>query len=709
MKKFQKIILFLLPGFIFFLVYKSGALDFLSFENLKSNKDFLKIKMANNPVLFTGLFFLVYLVTIAFSLPGAAILTISSGLLFGTIKGTIIASFASSIGATIAFLAARFFFKDLVEKKFGKYMASIQKGLDKDGPWYLFTMRLVPIFPFFIVNLLSGLTNIKTLTYYLVSQIGMLPVTFLFANTGSQLSTIDSPKEILSPRLILSFAIIGIFPILVKKLIDYYKTKKVYKGYKKPKKFDYNIIAIGAGAGGLVTSYIAAAVKAKVALIEKNKMGGDCLNTGCVPSKALIKSSKVFKQILEASKYGLNVKDFSVDFTKVMARVKKVIKKIEPHDSIERYEKLGVNCITGHAQIISPYEVKVNDQTITTKNIVIATGASPFVPPIKGIENVSILTSNNVWDLNELPKNLVILGGGPIGCELAQSFQRLGSNVTQVEMMPEIMGREDSDVSEFVKKKLESDGVKVFVNHKVVEFDSSSSLICETDNGNKSIKFDKIIIAIGRKPNTKGFGLEDLKLEYNTNGTIAHDKYLRTKYSNIYVCGDVAGPYQFTHVAAHQAWYASVNALFSPFKKFKVDYRVIPWCTFVDPEVSRVGINESEAKESKLDYEVVKYGIDDLDRAISDGNDEGFVKVILKQGSDKILGATIVGDNSSNLIIEFVTAMKNNIGLNKILGTIHLYPSMAEANKYVAGEWKRANQPEKLLKFVQKFHAWRRD
>ncbi|MGK0375214.1 MAG: dihydrolipoamide dehydrogenase [Arenicella sp.] len=476
-------------------------------------------------------------------------------------------------------------------------------------------------------------------------------------------------------------------------------------------KFDANIVVIGAGSGGLVSSLIAAAVKSKVILIERHKMGGDCLNTGCVPSKAILRSAKVASMMSRAEEFGIEPVEVKPVFSKVMKRVHKIIETIEPHDSIERFTSLGVECVTGEAEIIDKHTVRVGGRDIRTKNIIIAAGARPFVPPIEGVQEIDYLTSDNVWELEELPERLVVLGGGPIGCELSQAFAKLGSKVTMVEMMGQLMGREDADVADLITDKFKQDGITVLTDHKAVKFtnDDGKVLHCETDNGMVEIPFDKVLIAVGRKANSDGMNLEKLGIKLRRNGTIETDEYLRTEVPNIFAVGDIAGPYQFTHTASHQAWFATVNALFGFAKKFKVDYRVIPWATFTSPEVARVGLSEREAEEKGIDVQVTRYGIDDLDRAIADGEAHGFIKVLTpKNGKDTILGVTIVGSHAGELIAEYVLAMKHNLGLNKVLGTIHLYPSMAEANKFVAGNWKRENQPHGLLKWVEQFHTWRR-
>lgn len=685
----------------------TGADQYLTIDFIKQNQASFKAYYLENTWQSIALYFGIYVLTTALSIPGATVLTLLGGALFGLGTGLLIVSFASTTGATLAFLISRTLLRDTVQQKYGQKLRGINEGIQKEGAFYLFTLRLIPIFPFFLINLGMGLTKIPVIKYFFVSQLGMLPGTFVYVNAGLQLSQLDSLQGILSFEVLGSFALLGIFPWIAKLFVNKLKSKKVYKNYQKPKSFEYNMVVIGAGAAGLVTSYISSAVKAKVALIEKEKMGGDCLNTGCVPSKALIRSAKVAHTAKNASQYGVEIGEIKIDFEKTMGRVHEVIKEIEPHDSIERYSGLGVECITGEAQIISPWEVQVGDRVLTTKNITIATGGSPFVPPIPGLENVDYLTSNNLWKLKELPQKFVVLGGGAIGLEMAQSFRRLGSKVTVIEMGERILAREDEDVALEVTKHLEREGVQILTGHKAVEF-TPRSVFCESNGKRVEIEFNKVLIAVGRKANISGFGLENLNIEIRENGTIAANEYLQTNYPNIYVCGDVTGPYQLTHVAAHQAWYCAVNALFGKFKKFKVDYRVIPWCTYVDPEVATVGKNELVCRQEGIDFDITKYGIDDLDRAIADGNRSGFVKVLTAKGSDKILGATIVGTNAGELLTEFVSSMKHEKGLNSILGTIHSYPTMSEANKYAAGVWKKANAPQAAFKYLEKFHRWSR-
>ncbi|MDP4609383.1 MAG: FAD-dependent oxidoreductase, partial [Burkholderiaceae bacterium] len=686
---------------------QSDAAQLLSLEGLKTNLSDLDAWRTAQPLRAAALFFVVYVVVTAVSLPGATLLTLAGGALFGLWQGLLLVSFASTTGATLAMLAARFVLGQSVQRRFGERLNAINAGIAKDGAFYLFTLRLVPVFPFFLINLLMGLTQLPVRSFYWVSQLGMLPGTVVYVLAGTQLANIDSLAGIVSPGLLGSFALLGVFPLITKWVLAKWQAMRVYQGYIKPSHFDRNMVVIGGGAAGLVSAYIAAAVKAKVTLVEAHKMGGDCLNYGCVPSKALIKSAKAAHHMRHAADYGLDAvaldeAQVAASFPAVMKRVHQVVSDIEPHDSVERYTGLGVDVVQGYARIVNPWTVEITGpqgemQTLTTRSIVIATGARPFVPPLPGIEAVGVLTSDTMWEalsaLPQAPKRVVVLGGGPIGCELSHAMARLGSGVTQIEMGQRILPREDEDAAAVVAAAMQRDGVTMLTGHQAVRCEpgtpEQAHAIVVTHNGaEQRIEFDVLIAAVGRTARLSGFGLEELGIEVGrvvqTNG------YLQTKFPNILAAGDVAGPYQFTHVAAHQAWYAAVNALFGDFKLFKADYRVIPWTTFTDPEVARVGLSEAEAASQGIEVEVTRFELHELDRAIADSATKGFVKVLTKPGKDTILGATIVGAGAGDLLTEFVLAMKHGLGLNKILGTIHTYPTMAEANKYAAGEWKRA-------------------
>ncbi len=684
---------------------------YFSLEYFKAQQAAINSFYSANPPKTAALFFAIYVAVTALSIPGAAVMTLAAGAIFGLAWGTVIVSFASSLGATLAFLASRFVLRDSIQTRFGDKLAAINSGVAKDGAFYLFTLRLVPAFPFFVINLVMGLTPIKTRTFYWVSQLGMLAGTIVYVNAGTELAKIESLRGILSPGLIISFTLLGIFPLLAKWIVNIIKARKVYAKWTKPARFDRNLVVIGAGSAGLVTAYIAAAVKARITLIEKHRMGGDCLNTGCVPSKALIRSARLLSHIKRAPEFGIRSARAEFDFADVMERVQHIVKTVEPHDSVERYTQLGVECITGEAKITSPWSVTVNGKMLTTRSIVIAAGARPFIPPIPGLKEINPLTSDTIWSLRRLPRRLAVLGGGPIGSELAQCFARFGSEVTQVEMLPRLLIREDPEISQMVMQRFQAEGIRVLVNHQarqVVVENGEKFLVIENDGRETRIAFDELLCAVGRVANTSGYGLEELGIPVSKTRTVETNEFLQTIYPNIYACGDVAGPFQFTHTAAHQAWYAAVNALFGGMKKFKADYSVIPWATFTDPEVARVGLNETDAKQKGIAYEVTTYGIGDLDRAITDGEAHGVVKVLTVPGKDKILGVTIVGEHAGDLLAEYVTAMRHGLGLNKILGTIHIYPTLAEANKYAAGAWKRAHKPEKLLAWAERYHAWMR-
>jgi len=686
--------------------------QYLTLEFFQASRAQIDAYYAAQPLQTIAIYFAVYVAVTALSLPGAAIMTLAGGAIFGLVVGTIVVSFASSIGATLAFLAARFLLRDWVQGRFGDRLKPLNEGVAKEGAFYLFALRLVPVFPFWLINLAMALTPIRARTFYWVSQLGMLAGTIVYVYAGTQLGQFR-----FSAGLIAAFVLLGIFPLLAKRALAAIKSRRVYARWKdkRPAKYDYNLVVIGAGSAGLVSAYIAAATKAKVALVEKHRMGGDCLNTGCVPSKALIRSAKLLSHIARSKEFGIREARAECDFAEVMDRVARVVTTVAPHDSVERYTSLGVDCIEGTAKITSPWTVEVDtrdgNKTLATKNIVIAAGARPFVPPIPGIEEVGYLSSDTVWSLRELPKRLVVLGGGPIGSELTQAFARLGSRVTQVEMLPRILIREDPEVSALVQRRFEAEGIRVLVGHKAKRFaveGAEKILIAEYEGHDVRIPFDALLVAVGRVANTEGYGLDELGIATTKARTVETDNYLQTIYPNIYACGDVAGPYQFTHTASHQAWYAAVNALFGSFRRFKADYRVIPWSTFTDPEVARVGLSESEAKERNVPHVVTVYGIDELDRAIADGEAHGFVKVLTKPGTDRILGATIVGEHAGDLLAEYVLAMKHGIGMNKILGTIHIYPTLAEANKYAAGNWKRATVTQGQWAFLCAFQAWRR-
>ncbi|MFO7788831.1 MAG: FAD-dependent oxidoreductase [Halospina sp.] len=687
---------------------------FLELAVLKEHQASLAALIEENLLSSLALLFVIYVAVTALSLPGAAVMTLAGGALFGFGWGLLVISFASTIGATLAFLVARFLFRDTLKARYANYLKKIDDGIQRDGAFYLATLRLIPVFPFFVINIVLGLTGMRTWTFYWVSQLAMLPGTAVYVNAGTQLAQIERMGDIVSPELLLSFVLLGVFPLIAKFVVGRIQKKRLYADFEKPERFDYNMVVIGGGSAGLVSAYIGATVNAKVALVERGKMGGDCLNTGCVPSKALIRSGKVAQMMRQADRYGLEASEPKVPFASVMKRIHSVIRTIEPHDSVERFTSLGVDCIQGSARFVTPWEIELDEdgakRRITTRTVVIATGGKPFVPPIPGVAEVEPLTSENLWEIEEQPGRLVVLGGGPIGSELSQSFARLGTTVTQIEQGDRLLPREDTDVSELVLNRFREEGVDVRLGHKASRFaveDGERVVYCEHGGETVRIPFDRVLVAVGRKGNTEGLGLEALNIEPGPQGTVPTNGDLSVVYPNIFACGDVAGPYQFTHMAAHQAWHAAVNALFGQFKRFRVDYSVTPWVTFTSPEVGRVGLNEAEAREQGIDYEVTTYGLDDLDRAIAESEDHGFIKVITPRGKDRILGATVAGEHGGELLTEFILAMKHKIGLNKILGTIHPYPTWNESVKFAAGEWKKAHAPQKVIQWLGRYHRRR--
>ena len=687
-------------------------------DGVRSQLERIETFRAQNAIMVAAVFFVTYVAVTALSLPIAVWLTLAAGALFGFWQGLLLVSFASTIGASIAFLAARYLLRDWVHARFRERLEKIEAGVKRDGAFFLFSLRLLPVLPFFAVNLLMGLTPMRLPTFAWVSQIGMLAGTAVFVNAGTQLAQLESLSGILSPAIIASFAVLAAFPWIARAIMGIIRRRRVYAKWTRPAKFDRNLIVIGGGSAGLVTAYIAAATKAKVTLVEASEMGGDCLNTGCVPSKALIKSASVARQMRHADSYGIEAVTPKVDFRAVMNRIHGAIATIAPHDSVERYESLGVEVLKGRARMIDPFtvEIALNDggtQRLTSRAIVIATGAKPTMPPIPGLADSGALNSDTLWDKlsdrDQVPARIAILGGGPIGAELAQSFARLGSQVIQIEAGDRILPREDPEVSELMTQALQEDGVEILTGHKAVgagQDENGRWLKLETEEDTIRIQCDEIIVAVGRTPNLKNLGLEELEIP--TDRTVQTNEYLQTLYPNILAAGDVAGPWQFTHTASHQAYYAAVNGLFGDIHASKVDARVIPWATFTDPEVARVGISETEAKEQGIEVTVTRFELDGSDRAIADGATRGFVKVLTPKGKDRILGATIVGVHGGDLMAEFVLAMKHNLGLSKILGTIHIYPTLAEANKSVAGVWRKAHVNPRLTAIAERFHDWRR-
>ena len=701
------IVLLIVVGLASYFVFDLGRFANLEFvqSRLAALQGFTRENFALAVLAYSGF----YIIMAAFSIPGALLMTLLGGALFGVFWGTIIVSFASSIGATFAFLIARTLLHGWVQQRYGDKLEPINRGIRKDGGFYLFSIRMVALFPYFAVNLLMSLTPIRVVPFYVATQTGMLLATAVIVNTGSELARITSLSGLVSGPVLLSIALVGLLPLLARFIVAGMQRRKLARRFGRPRKFEVNTVVIGAGAAGLVASLIAAGARARVVLAEQHRMGGDCLHTGCVPSKSLIRSGRIKHLVDRAADFGLENASAEVDFPAVMARIRKIIARIEPHDSPARFTSLGVECVAGRALIESPYVVRVGGRRITTRSIVLATGARPLIPPIPGLDRIAYLTSDNVWNLEELPGRLLVLGGGPIGCELSQAFSNLGSRVTLMEMAPRILTREDPEVSELLADRFRAQGIRILPGHKAVEFaqDGSGPHVKAEHEGNFVREyFDQVLLALGRKPNVEGFGLEELEMPLTAGGAVEVDQYLRTGIPNIYACGDVAGPCQFTHMASHQAWFAAANALIGPFRR--VNYKAVPWATFTDPEIARVGLSELEARERGIAYEVTRYDLDLHDRALADGEARGFIKVLTAPGKDRILGAAITGYHAADVIGEFVLAMTHGMGLGKIAAATHIYPTILEANKFAANAWRKKHLPEKAYPWLERYFRWQR-
>jgi len=661
--------------------------------------------IALNPITAGLLFATTYVVVTGLSLPGAAALSLIGGGLFGLWTGTLLVSFASTIGATISMVVARYFLRESVEHRFPDVVAKINRGVVSDGARYLFALRLVPAMPFFLINLAMGLTRMPVLTFAWVSQLGALPGTFVYVNAGTQLASIENASDVLSLRIVLAFAALAALPFAANAVGTWWGNRNALRQWKRPRRFDYNLLVIGAGAAGLVTAYIASSARARVALIEQGQMGGDCLNTGCIPSKTLIRSAKLANEGNHPERFGLSGR-LEPDFAAIMRRIDGAIARVAPHDSVERYSGLGVDVVRGRARVVDPWTVEVDGRRLTGRRLVLASGAEPAIPPIPGLADVEPLTSETLWNLTEMPVRLLVLGGGAIGCELAQSFARLGCSTTLVEAMPRLLSREDEEVSDVMRASLEADGVTVITAASIRSFEQGAQSRFAVLADDWRLSFDRILVSVGRRPRTQGFGLEDLGLL--DDGRLVVDEHLRTRLPTIYAAGDVIGRLQFTHAAGHYAWFAAMNALFGSFKTWRLQTKAFPTVIYTDPEIARVGLSEAEAREQGIAHDVTRYELAELDRAIADGANNGFVKVLTVPGRDRILGATIVGARAGDMLGEFTLAIRHGLGLNAILRTVHPYPGWTEAAKAVAGQWRRSHMPGWALNLSARVLQWQR-
>ncbi len=672
------------------------------------------------PVTFALGYVAVYVLAATLSLPGALLLTVAGGAMFGLWWGTLWVSVASTLGATLAMLVSRYLLRDWVQARWAARTQGLQQRLARDGAWVLLSLRLVPVVPFFLINLAAGLTQLPARTFWWVSQLGMLPATVVYVNAGTQLASIRSLADVTSPRVWGALLLLAMLPWLLRPVLGALQRRRALAPWraKRPSRFDRNVVVIGGGAAGLVASYVAAAVKAKVTLVEANALGGDCLHHGCVPSKALIRCAAQAHHMRQAAQYGIHAEGVRVDFAAVMQRVRDAIARIEPHDSHARYTGLGVDVVHGHAVLESPWHVRITRAdgsalTLTTRAVVLATGATPVVPPVPGLEGAPYVTSDTLWQhlngLSQPPGRVVMVGAGPIGCELAQALARLGSTVTMVEQGPRVLPREDAEVSQAVAEALHADGVRLHGEHQACAVHRrAQGYVLEVAAGSqhKELPFDLLVFAVGRAPRTAGYGLEALGL--SGARAVQTDDHLQTACPTVFVAGDATGRQPFTHAAAHQAWHAAVNALFGWVWRVPLQDQPMPAVTFTDPEVGRVGLNEAQAQAQGLRCEVTRYDLAELDRAITDGQTQGWIKVLTVPGKDKILGVTWVGAHAGEGLAEFALAMRHGLGLGAVLRTVHAYPTWSEAAKATAGRWRQAHAPRLLLRLLQAVHHWRR-
>ena len=705
----KRIIIFLLIiALIIFSVIVFDVQNLFTLSALKEKQEQLQTTVDSHPFYSASIFFISYVIFAGLSLPGVIIFTLAAGALFGLLQGTILVSFASTIGAFLAFLVARFFLHDTVQERFSSRLTTINRKINSEGAFYLLFLRLVPVFPFFLVNILMALTPIRAGIYYWVSQVGMLPATILYVAAGAQIAKIDDLGDIVSPSMLFLFLLLGIFPFLAKRLANFLKARVVYKEYKKPDTFGFNTIVLGGGSAGLVAAYTTSTLQGKVVLIEREKMGGDCLNTGCVPSKSILRSAKFIADMRRSKSFGMSKTSYEFQYENIIQRVHSKIATIAPKDSVERYTDLGVECEQGNAHVVSPWEIEVNGKHLTAKNIVIATGATPLIPALPGLDQIPYFTTDTIWSLTELPEHLLIIGAGPIGCELGQAFARLGARVTIVHRRNTILPNEDEEAAKLVEQALTLDHATLctnFVTEKIVTQDGEHVMHGKHEGTPVQISFSHLLLATGRRPNLGG--LETLQLEKNVAERLVVNDTLQTRFPNVYACGDVTSVMQYTHVASHQAWYAAFNALFRPIKAFKCTLENIPRAIFTDPEIASVGITEKQAIAADLKHQITTFPMDDIDRAITDNATEGFIKVITAGDSDKILGVCIVGEHASELIAEFVLAKTHKLGLNKILQTVHIYPTRSEINRMAAGKWRRSQISSRTINLLSKFQHWR--
>ncbi len=684
--------------------------QYLTLESIKANSGALHAKVQAYPWWSRSLFFIVYALLTALSFPGTVVLTLLAGALFGLLEGTLLVSLASNFGAVAAMLISRFLLRDWIQRRFGKQIAGINRGLARDGAFYLVSLRLIPIVPFVLLNPALGLTRVGLWTFWWTTQLGMLPGHAIYVNAGRQLVRIDSLSGILSPGMITTLVLLAVFPLVATRLLTSYKARLAYRGWRRPKHFERNLVVVGGGTGGLATARIAASLCARVSLLERERLGGVAMHEGGVPARALRRQANRLHGLRSDPRVASSL-DVAGGFSQAMDDMQRLTRAAMKSASSEHYARLGVEVIMAEGRLSSPWTVEAGGRSLSSRAIVIATGSRPCVPPIAGLEAIEPLTCDNLWDLREPPGRLLVLGGGAGACEFAQSFQRLGCQVTLVSERETLLEQEDPEAAGVVLAALRADGVELQLGLAPlrVEVDGDECLlVCRRgEEGEQALPFDRLLLALGQHADIRGLGLDELGLRCGEDGSLEVDEYLTTRFPNIYAVGSVAGPYGAPHVAEHQAWYAAVNALFGDFKRFAVSERVIPRAVFTTPEVASVGLSEPEARAQGTEFDVTRVPLGALSGAIAEEAGEGFIKVLTERGKDRILGVSIVGEQASETLAGFVVAMKHKIGMNRLADTVHLGATLGDASRLLAETWQRQHRPLRLLRWAERLNRWR--
>ncbi|MBA3536096.1 MAG: FAD-dependent oxidoreductase [Tatlockia sp.] len=683
--------LILLLGLL--ILFFSLRLDkYLTFTSLRENRATLISWTKEHFFMAALLYMSCYTLAVAASVPGAVFLTLAGGFLFGVVFGTVFVIVSATLGATALFFAVRTSFGDWLAKSALSWLGRMREGFQQNAFSYLLMLRLVPLFPFWVVNIVPALLGVDAKTFIITTFFGILPGSIVYVMVGNGLSHVFEANQ--TPNLGIIFDIKVLLPLLALAALSFipilYKRVNPKEQKKNPKtnqiKCDLSII--GAGAGGLSVAAVAAQLGLKVVLLESGKMGGDCLNYGCVPSKSLLAAGKIAYQLRHAAQFGISSKGLEIDFKKVMQQVHAVIKVLAKNDSVERFESLGVQVIKAVARFSGVNTLVAQDRVIEARRIVIATGSSPFKPPIPGLEDTPYLTNETIFNLTEQPKHLIVIGGGPIGCELAQAFSMLGSKITLIEGF-NLLPKDDVDCVAILRAQLKAMGIIIHEQAKVLGVEPHAHggiKVSINQAGEKlAIRGSHLLIATGRRANVENLDLEKAGIVYSNKGIEVNSR-LQTSNRRVYALGDVVGPYQFTHMATYQAGIVLRNIAFKI--PAKVDYRAIPWVTYTLPEIAHVGLLAEEALKH-ADIQFTEWSFLENDRAQTEHSLEGKIKIISdKKG--RVLGVTIVGAHAGELILPWVIAIREKRTLRSFTDAVSPYPTLSEISKRVAGEFYKS-------------------